>query len=158
LQNEDARLSAGRFRLCARCTIAGMLRHALLSFLAMLAGWLLPSTLFVLGAAVTHSGVESMFAVAFWAGFFVFAAWLLIALPVALFVRPQHVLLRRRVAPLFGFVAGFLSMAWTMFGTSDAGRWLLPTYAGLIGGVAGAVYSALLQREGAATVAAPARV
>jgi uncharacterized membrane protein YeaQ/YmgE (transglycosylase-associated protein family) len=72
---------------------------------------------------------------------------------VALFVRPRHVLLRRSVAPFFGFIAGFLSMAWTIFGSSDAGRWLLPAYAGLIGAVAGAVYSAFIRREGTAGTA-----
>ncbi len=121
-----------------------MLRRAGLSFLAMTAGWFWPSVLYVVGAWITHSGVESSLALAFWTGLFVFAAWLLIALPIALFVSPGHFLFRK-VAPLFGAVIGFASMSWTLADGIN-GLWLA-TYGLLVGAIAGFAYSWFLREK-----------
>jgi hypothetical protein len=122
-----------------------MLRRAGLSFLAMTAGWFWPSILFVTGAAVMRSGVESALAIAFWTGIFVFAAWLLIALPIALFVSPSHFLFRRKVAPLFGAVIGFAAMSWTLAKGVDG--WWLAAYGLLVGAIAGFAYSWFLREK-----------
>lgn len=122
-----------------------MLRRAGLSLLAMTAGWFWPSIVYVTAIAVTHSGVESALAIAFWTGIFVFAAWLLIALPIALFVSPSHVLFRRKVAPLFGAVIGFVSMSWTL-GQGISGLWLA-AYGLLVGAIAGFAYSWFLREK-----------
>ena len=122
-----------------------MLRRAGLSFLAMTAGWFWPSILLVTGSAVMRSGVESSLAIAFWTGIFVFAGWLLIALPIALFVAPGHFLFRRKVAPLFGAVLGFASMSWTL-GQGLSGLWLA-AYGLLVGAIAGFAYSWFLREK-----------
>jgi hypothetical protein len=111
----------------------------------MTAGWFWPSIVYVTAIAVTHSGVESALAIAFWTGIFVFAAWLLIALPIALFVSPSHVLFRRKVAPLFGAVIGFVSMSWTL-GQGISGLWLA-AYGLLVGAIAGFAYSWFLREK-----------
>lgn len=129
-----------------------MLKRAWLSFLAMAAGWFLPSVLYVVGIAVTRSGFESALALAYWTGIFVFAAWLLIALPIALFVSPHSVVFRRGIAPLFGGAVGFLSMAWTI--TRGLDGLILAGYAMLIGILAGVAYSWLLGHKGSSAPAA----
>ena len=110
----------------------------------MAAGWLIPSAIYVIGVFVTRSGIESALALAFWTGLFVLAAWLLIALPVALFVSPQHFLFRKPVAPIFGAIAGFASMSWTVGGGADG--WLLAGYALLVGALAGGIYASIVPR------------
>ncbi len=122
-----------------------MLKRAGLSFLAMTAGWFWPSILLVTGSAVMRSGVESSLSIAFWTGIFVFAGWLLIALPIALFVSPSHFLFRRKVAPLFGAVIGFASMSWALT-DGVSGLWLA-AYGLLVGAIAGFAYSWFLREK-----------
>jgi hypothetical protein len=126
-----------------------MLKRAWLSFAAMAAGWLFPSLAYVVWAAVAHEGVESALALAFWTGIFVFVAWLVIALPIALFVSPGNIIFRRGVAPIFGAVVGFASMSWTISRGLDG--FLLAAYALVVGLVAGAVYAWLLGPRTVAT-------
>ncbi len=84
-------------------------------------------------------------AMLFWTAVFAFVSWLLIALPVALFVRRASPVFTVHFGPFIGAVIGVLAflvlLGWTGFWRET----LYVAYAAVVGAVAGFVYAVLVR-------------
>lgn len=92
-------------------------RKIMLSFLAMLCGWIACNIAWWVGAvlaarAVMPPAMNGIVFIAAWTAIVVLAAWLVVFLPVDLCVSDHSSVRQPCAATLFGFLASFAIVAW----------------------------------------------
>lgn len=143
------------------------LRKLMLSFLAMLCGWIACNIAFWIGAvpslATESPSIRDVIAIAIYTGIVIFAFWLVIFLPVDLIVPARSRFRMPGTAATCGFIVTFVLVAaifiqwkWVEFASNGTFTWTLDGFVGALPYVLGTLATGAVAALARSLMAKPA--